>query len=212
MNLAGMAQAIATEANADLAVVILVDRGEPCGGEANRNVAEGRQEVRRGVPRAEGQPAAGAERQTMNLAYVAGIFDGEGSVRFAQARGTVFPVVYVTNTSRDLLLALQEKFGGDIQPLSARKHNWKQGFSWRISWSRAVRFLEQISKYLIIKQRHAHTIFAWDAIRPGSGAGHIDVDALDLLVARMKWLNKKGPINGVDPIDQCLSDQTEGKH
>lgn len=145
----------------------------------------------------------------MNLAYVAGFFDGEGCVGFARCRSTIFPRILVTNTNRDVLEELQANFGGDIKPLSLRKEAWKQGYSWRLSWSKAVDFLERIHPYLRLKSRQAETVFAWDAIRVGRG-NRCAVEmaeyhnACDLLISRMRWLNQKGIIQGADPIEAEL--------
>lgn len=139
----------------------------------------------------------------MNLSYLAGLVDGEGCIRFSRCRTTIFPMIIITNTNREILEDIKNEFGGDIQPLSLRKENWKQGYSWRLSWSRAVEFLDKINPWLRIKHLQAQTIFAWNAIRPNSG-GQWDDDALKLLTDRMTWLNKKGDNFGPDPIEAVL--------
>lgn len=138
----------------------------------------------------------------MNLAYVAGIFDGEGCVHFARNRKTaVYPCVFVVNTDRDLLESFVEQFGGDLNPLALRKEGWEPGWEWRLSWSKAVAFLDAIHPWLKVKTLQAETVFAWDAIRPGSGKNHTwDQDAQNLLTRRLTWLNKKGPVMEDDPI------------
>ena len=145
----------------------------------------------------------------MNLAYVAGLFDGEGCVRFGRVRTSTFPVVMLTNTNIDVLYALQKAFGGDVRALSKRKQGWKQGWYWRISWSRAVDFLDRIFPWLRIKSNQASTVFAWDAIRLGSGTAtkanrqEYD-DSVRLLVDRMRWLNKKGEHDTPDPVEVVI--------
>lgn len=141
----------------------------------------------------------------MNLAYVAGFFDGEGCINFGRCRATIFPRILVVNTDRSILEMLQRKFGGDIKPLSLRKPGWKQGWLWRLSWSRAVDFLSAIEPYVRVKDRQIHTVFAWDAIRPRVGkltaAKAAEYrDCLELLVKRMHWLNQKGENLEPDPI------------
>jgi hypothetical protein len=140
----------------------------------------------------------------MNIAYAAGVFDGEGCVQFTRCRTTVYPRVLVTNTNLELLHFFKDTFGGDIQPLSKRQANWKQGYYWRLSWALAVDFLNQISPWLIVKRDHAVTIFAWDACRPGRGKDW-DRDTVDLLVRRLAWLNMKGPLRGDDPAKEAAN-------
>ena len=140
-----------------------------------------------------------------SIPYVAGIVDGEGSIGFGKTRGTIFPRVFVTNTNLDLLNALKDQFGGDINPLSLRKENWAQGYTWRLSWTKAVEFIRRIEPYLFIKDKQAHTILAWDHIRPGRGQKW-DKDALALLQERITWLNAKGIKYGNDPIEAVLAE------
>jgi hypothetical protein len=146
----------------------------------------------------------------MNRAYVAGFFDGEGCVGFSRARRSVFPRILVTNTNRAILEELRTSFGGDIKPLALRRKNWKQGWSWRLSWSAAVSFLAEIKPWLQLKNAQAETVFAWDAIRLGRGrvtsaAREEYDDTCALLINRMRWLNRKGPHNDPDPIDAVLT-------
>jgi len=143
----------------------------------------------------------------MNLAYVAGIFDGEGCVNFTRTRNTIYPRVLVVNTNRPLLEGFVEQFGGDIRPLSAHKEGWKQGWEWLLSWSKAVAFLDRIHPWLRVKDAQAETVFAWDTIRPGSGNKHKwDQPALELLKAELTWLNHKGPSVGEEPMLTALKE------
>lgn len=151
------------------------------------------------------------EMSDAEIAYVAGIFDGEGCIGFAQARGTSFVRILITNTNKELLEYLQSKFGGDIKALSLRKHNWKQGWNLRISWSRAIELIRLVYPWLRVKREQAQVALAWDALRPGMGKvrysekGERD-DAIALLREQMTWLNKKGGAPYPDPVSACLMD------
>lgn len=140
--------------------------------------------------------------------YLAGLIDGEGCLRFNKVRGSLYPVLLITNTNLELLEELKTAFGGNIQPLSKRKENWKQGYYWRISWTRAVEFLSHVEPELRIKKRQAHVIFAWQAIRPGRGTHKkFDPDAADLLLRQMAYLNRKGKSEvEVEPAEQLLNE------
>jgi hypothetical protein len=143
----------------------------------------------------------------MTLAYIAGFFDGEGCVGFVRARSAIYARVLVTNTDRAVLEKLQQQFGGDIRQLALRRSGWKTGWYWRLSWSRAVAFLDAIYPWLRVKRAQAQTIFAWDAIRVGRGKQSAAdraayLDAVELLRVRMHWLNKKGGSEQPDPIDE----------
>jgi hypothetical protein len=144
----------------------------------------------------------------MNLAYVAGIFDGEGCVNFARLRRGLFVRVMVVNTNLELLKDLQAQFGGDISKLK-HKPGWKQGFSWRLCWSSAINFLNVIQPWLRVKHRQAETAFAWDAVRLGKGHATAlkreeYLDSCSLLFDQLRWLNKKGSHRDPEPIAEFL--------
>ncbi len=99
------------------------------------------------------------------LAYVAGVFDGEGSVVIGlskrQRKYGVVPnhwlQVGITNTNRELIEWLQLVFGGHISDNShspSRKHQ-RPCWAWRIMSKQAQTFLESIHPYLRVKRTHA---------------------------------------------------------
>jgi hypothetical protein len=142
----------------------------------------------------------------MNLAYVAGFIDADGCIGFAKNRSSVYPRLIITNTDKAVLEEMQTAFGGDIKPLSKRKDNWKQGYYLRLSWSKAVDLIAKVQPWLRIKQDQAAAIFAWDAIRLGTGKKTSDErqqyhEAIDFLLAYMTWLNKRGPCLEENPLD-----------
>ena len=89
---------------------------------------------------------------------------------------------------------------------------WKQGYSWRLSWSKAVDFLSQIEPYLKLKNLQSHAVFAWNEIKPGKGK-KADKESFDFLVDYVHFLNKKGTNNQENPLDIVLKeiDNLKGK-
>lgn len=143
----------------------------------------------------------------MNLAYVAGLMDGEGSIGFTRSRSAMVPRVSITNTNLDLLDSLKSAFGGYITPLTGRKSGWKQAYAWVINNSKAVDFVARLEPWLRIKHEQVWLLFAWDAIRPGSGKqwSAEALETLDMLNAQSKWLNHRGEgRTEISPIDAEL--------
>ncbi len=144
----------------------------------------------------------------MNLAYVAGLLDGEGCINFTKCRDIKIPRVCITNTNLEVLEDLKAQFGGHIQKASRPNASWKPAYHWVISNSASARFLEKIEPWVRIKQEQVWLVLAWDAIRPGTGnRWSLDAkEALDLINNQSKWLNWKG-VNRpeVSPIDQELA-------
>jgi len=97
--------------------------------------------------------------QPMDLAYIAGLFDGEGSICIAKAKprgGRKSPhytlAINITNTNMEVLEWTQSLFGGSI--------NRKEGvnkpcFSWYCSALKAEHFLMSILPFLKIKKGRA---------------------------------------------------------
>ena len=149
----------------------------------------------------------------MNLAYLAGIIDGEGCIGFTRVRGQLIPRITVTNTDRCLIEDLKHYFGGHIIYRKAHQSGWKPSMHWTLQNSNAVKLLDKVYKYLRIKKNQAACLFLHDAIRPGMGHkwANDGIDACKLLEDQIKWLNKKGDVNGEEPMAIAYSEAGEGK-
>ena len=97
-------------------------------------------------------------------AYIAGLFDGEGSVSILSTmqknlkefkRGRKLTLLaYVTNTNEDILNWLNKIFGGN-KKFKASGLGKKPCFRWQVGTRTAKEFLEIIYPYLKIKKRQA---------------------------------------------------------
>lgn len=144
------------------------------------------------------------------LAYIAGIVDGEGHIGFVHCRGSYFVRVIVANTDRGLLEYLQSLFGGDIKAVQ-RKPGWKQSWQWRISWGRAIEFLSLIEPWLRVKEDQAHLAFCWAYYAPGKGGGPAQLErrkeasgVTEYIKECFTYLNKRGEHTLEDPIAREL--------
>lgn len=141
----------------------------------------------------------------MHRAYVAGFVDGEGSIGFDRSRfGSIYPRVVVANTNREILLAMQHQYGGNMTK-PPRRPRHKQMWVWRLTWLRAVKFLDDIQPWLRLKDMQAAAVFAWNAIRPGPGmqtkafrTEHMA--AHDYLFDFVRTLNRRGMSDGQDTL------------
>ncbi len=95
------------------------------------------------------------------LAYTAGIVDGEGSIFIAKHKSprcklgyTLDMKVSVVNTDEWLTLWLESQYGGRSYPKKLIDGN-KPAFEWIISGSHALDFLEEIVPYLCLKKHQA---------------------------------------------------------
>jgi len=93
-------------------------------------------------------------------AYLAGIIDGEGTVTLMKhhKNETPCPSVSVANNNLELLKWIKSVFGGVISSKKKRLPHHNESYAWAIMQDRAIRFLNEIKQYLIIKKPQAELI------------------------------------------------------
>ena len=95
----------------------------------------------------------------MNLDYVAGFMDGEGTICIN--KGTNNPLVAIPQTNENVLLIVKELIGkGNVYKVKKRESKHKQLFQWVVSGVDAIEFLEKIVDKLIVKRSEAETLIA----------------------------------------------------
>lgn len=103
------------------------------------------------------------EYAVAQIAYLAGIIDGEGSIyigNFSCNPRTKVPYyqtnIQVTNTDKELIDWLYAIFGGLVSKRTARQHaenSRKQAYIWTASGERVTHLCELILPFLICKKR-----------------------------------------------------------
>ena len=98
-------------------------------------------------------------------AYVAGIFDGEGCIGFYRDKeGRESINCSISNTSVDMLMAVQRMVGGGLfSPCYRKKENpkYKQAYRLYFRYNEVRDMLPQIVDYLIIKRDVAECVLGW---------------------------------------------------
>ena len=89
------------------------------------------------------------------IAYAAGLFDGEGSISLVRQRSNRFhsPQVSVASNDYEVLAWLQKRMGGNIVTKQPRKAAHSVSYDWRLTDRRALAFLQLIRPYLVIKRK-----------------------------------------------------------
>jgi len=110
------------------------------------------------------------------LAYTAGIVDGEGHIQLALRSGVSLVLrVQVTNTKEELIDWLLLKFGGYKYKHPRKLPNHKQAFHWHITENQGAEFLAAIRPYILIKRNQVElALEAWSkrkVVPPGVGGG-----------------------------------------
>jgi hypothetical protein len=93
-------------------------------------------------------------------AYLAGIVDGEGTVTLSRQHKneTPIPSVSVANNNLELLKRIKRLLGGTIVFKKKRKKHHSDSYVWTIRFDKALQFLKEIRKYLIVKKPQADLI------------------------------------------------------
>lgn len=89
------------------------------------------------------------------LSYIAGLFDGEGSITLVRHRSnrTHSPQVSIASTDYEVVLWCQKRFGGSIVTKQPRKSNHSVSYDWRLTDRQSLEFLKLIRPYLIIERK-----------------------------------------------------------
>ena len=129
------------------------------------------------------------------LAYLAGLIDGEGCICISRSSKTLRANVSIFNTSPYLIKWLESKFPDEIA-YKKQSQIMKHKDSYRFSWNRiiSIKFLlERIYPFLIIKKPHAGVMLDFCNYRlkqfPGISS-YVDEDFK--LYIQMQKLNRKG--------------------
>jgi hypothetical protein len=92
----------------------------------------------------------------MELPYIAGLFDGEGSVSItkpSERSDRYRVIVQIAMTHKPTVDAVQAEFGGRVQTVkqSVYNSNARDRYDWRLQDSAAVEFLRSIRPWLVTK-------------------------------------------------------------
>lgn len=88
-----------------------------------------------------------------DLAYLAGIIDGEGCFSIYSGGPREFQLrVYVVNTNKDLIDWLQDTFGGLVYSRNSTKNpHWRTKYEWVLDGKMTEHLIPKVQPYLIIK-------------------------------------------------------------
>ena len=114
-------------------------------------------------------------RTLADLAWAAGVVDGEGCIHIATTRDRRVAGTYVrydlrvsvANIDPRMCLRLRDLFGGGLTAYSRARG--RPYLVWAVSGARAVQILHELYPFLVCKQDQAEVAFAWDETRLGRG-------------------------------------------
>lgn len=98
----------------------------------------------------------------MNKNYLAGIVDGEGSICLTRQNTNSqyrVPIVVVSSTTIELVLALKESYGGCISTKRKKHRSNLPSWTWAVSYRSALKVLKLISPLLLVPKKAARAKF-----------------------------------------------------
>lgn len=87
----------------------------------------------------------------LKLAYLAGLFDGEGTVTLTRNKLNSqfrFPVLSMSSTSLNLLEICKTTFGGHISTHKVYKEHHKQSWTWKVTSNAAIEAASKLVPYI----------------------------------------------------------------
>ncbi len=127
-----------------------------------------------------------------DLAYAAGIIDGEGCIGGWEGRRAnrtdAFVYVKVTNSNRELIDWFVKLFGGRVVQKSITNTRWKNSWDWICSAEHITPMLHLLIPFLKLKQPQAYLAMA---IRHGIEV-KADREGLVTQIIKLKGMNQRG--------------------
>jgi len=95
-------------------------------------------------------------KEGIDMAYVAGILDGDGSFSIMKAHGKYYPCLQLSNAFKGMSELLHENFGGSLRIKKAQKTHHKVLYVWSVrGLTGCLAAIERFGKYLVLKKRQA---------------------------------------------------------
>lgn len=139
----------------------------------------------------------------VNLAYVAGLIDGEGCIHMENSRTTFRPRLSVgmTEPALPLLQELHAEWGGTLYQQRQATERWAAAWTWHCGGPWAAVVLRAVQPYLRLKAGQAdlaiETHAIWEGLQKGpTGQARWTPEArarCSEIKAQLHALNAKGP-------------------
>ena len=131
-----------------------------------------------------------------DLIYLAGFFDGEGSVMAKKGGLNCLITLSISNTDLDVLQWIAQTFGGQVathhNPTPyTRKNAWK----WELHGEAAIKLLQELIPFLKTKKERAQIAITYPLYK--RGIGKLPKEILQQrtnLWFELRRLNRRGPV------------------
>lgn len=137
-----------------------------------------------------------------DLAYLAGLIDGEGTICIFIHNDRMRLILTVYNSHAECLQWVQTTFGGRFRQVKRRRRDWKPSYVWETGWQHAAGILRAVLPYLRIKKLQAELFLACAATcSRQANRGGVAPELTRLrqdFAKRVQELNRTGADNALD--------------
>ncbi len=138
------------------------------------------------------------------LAYTAGLLDGEGCIGINRTcpnemlTPKYVAVTNIGNTDYNMILWLQEQYGGYVYPKTKNHQGCKDVWGWQVNNRQAYDLLTAVMPYLRSKRRQAELLITyWEERQDLRGASKDDIEVeciwRDAIKRKIQSLNQGQP-------------------
>src|SRR5215469_8338042 len=115
------------------------------------------------------------------MAYAAGILDGDGSFSIMKSHGKYYPCIQLSNAFKGMSEFLHEKFGGSLRIKKPQQPHHKPLYVWSIrGLEGCYKAIERFGRYLVLKQPQANLMSEFIRSRSCSEFSEIDGERFSL--------------------------------
>ncbi len=135
----------------------------------------------------------------MDIRYLAGLFDGEGSinVQWAKKNAKVLTLrMTVSSTDKTIIEEITDRYGGTFSSQGKPKKGHRQAYRWMLYGWNAVALLDRLYKYLRIKKKVCKEALRWQNLKRGhcrqKPISEYEYKRRVKLFTKVKELNRRG--------------------
>ncbi len=127
-------------------------------------------------------------KEEKDMAYAAGILDGDGSFSIMNSHGKYYPCIQLSNAFKGMSEWLHEKFGGSLRIKKPQQPHHKVLYVWSVRGLDGCKnLIERIAPYIVLKRLQAKSMLEFIDLRKDNLFNSLTGERFSF---RMKELNR----------------------
>ena len=127
-------------------------------------------------------------KEEIDMAYAAGILDGDGSFSIMKSNGKYYPCIQLSNAFKEMSQWLHQTFGGSLRVKKPQQPHHKTLFVWSVRGiDGCEKLIERIEKFLVLKKPQSQLMKCFLQERTNPECTDVNLERLSL---KMKEYNR----------------------